>query len=86
MLPFDSYTLYVICTDIQFAAGALQTCADHDVGAEVAIHVMRAILYVKTVMWFCWLMPVMPSTNNSVWGHIWMGGGGEEFLGFCKPI
>ena len=35
--------LYVIRTDIQLAAGALQTCAGHDAGAEAAIHAMRDI-------------------------------------------
>ena len=35
--------LYVIRTDIQLAAGALQTCAGHDAGAEAAIHAMREI-------------------------------------------
>ena len=35
--------LCVIRTDIQLAAGALQTCAGHDAGAEAAIHAMRDI-------------------------------------------
>ena len=35
--------LYVIYTDIQLAAGALQTCAAHYAGAEAAIHSMREI-------------------------------------------
>ena len=35
--------LFVIRTDIQLAAGALQTCASHDAGAEAVIHAMRAI-------------------------------------------
>ena len=35
--------LYVIRTDIQLAAGALQTCAGHNAGAEAAIHAMREI-------------------------------------------
>ena len=35
--------LYVICTDIQLATGALQTCAGHNAGAEAAIHAMRDI-------------------------------------------
>ena len=33
--------LHVICTDIQLATSALQTCASHDAGAEAAIHAMR---------------------------------------------
>jgi len=32
--------LYVIRTDIQLAAGALQACAGHDAGAEAAVHAM----------------------------------------------
>ena len=36
--------LHVIRNDIQMSAGALQTCAGHDAGSEVAIrHAMRAI-------------------------------------------
>ena len=35
--------LYVVHTDIHLAAGALQTCAGHDAGAEAAIHAMREI-------------------------------------------
>ena len=35
--------LYVIRTDIQLAASALQTCADHDAGVEATIHAMKEI-------------------------------------------
>jgi len=33
--------LYIIGNDIQLAAGALQTCAGQDAGAEAAIHAMK---------------------------------------------
>ena len=35
--------LHVIRNDIQMSAGALQTCAGHDTGSEVAIYAMKAI-------------------------------------------
>ena len=35
--------IHVIGNDIHLSAGALQMCAGHDAGFEVAIHALRAI-------------------------------------------
>ena len=38
--------LHIIGDDIQLAAGALQTCADHDAGSEAAIYAGKFILMI----------------------------------------
>ena len=35
--------LHVVGVDVQLAAGALQTCAGHEVGSEAAVHAMKRI-------------------------------------------
>ena len=36
-------TLYILGSDIQLAAGGLQTCAGHEAGCEAAVHAMSSI-------------------------------------------
>ena len=52
--------LYAIGDDIQLAAGALQTCAGHNVGSIAAIHAMKSILMMVIHKVPFLLMPLMP--------------------------